>query len=80
MDLLDAAYDLLRTANRPLTAKEMVDSILKNGQWKTNGKTPDATLGARIYVDIKKHGALSRFANAARSTLSMTARASRTER
>ena len=31
MDLLDAAYDLLRTANRPLTAKEMVDSILKMG-------------------------------------------------
>ena len=43
MDLLDAAYDLLRTANRPLTAKEMVDSILKNGQWKTNGKVARGT-------------------------------------
>lgn len=43
MDLLDAAYCLLRTANRPLTAKEMVDSILKNGQWNF-GDTPHETL------------------------------------
>ena len=72
MDLLDAAYDLLRTANRPLTAKEMVDSILKNGLWKTNGKTPDATLGARIYVDIKKHGALSRFAKVGKGLFALS--------
>ena len=72
MDLLDAAYDLLRTANRPLTAKEMVDFILKNGQWKTNGKTPDATLGARIYVDIKKHGALSRFAKVGKGLFALS--------
>ena len=33
--------------------------------WQSQGKTPDATVGARIYEDIKKHGNQSRFIKAA---------------
>lgn len=64
MNLLDAAYDILKSKGQPMSAKDMTSCLLENGTWTTSGKTPDATLGARIYMDIKKHGESSRFAKA----------------
>lgn len=61
MNLLDAAYDYMKSVAEPLTAEQIVKPILDAGLWQTAGKTPAATLGARIYMDIKKHGDQSRF-------------------
>lgn len=61
VNLLDIAFDILKSSGKPMSPKEIIDSILKSGLWMTNGKTPDATLAARIYMDIKKNGTTSRF-------------------
>lgn len=61
MNLLDAAYDYMKSVAEPLTAEQIVKPILEAGLWQTDGKTPAATLGSRIYMDIKNHGDLSRF-------------------
>lgn len=45
--------------------KELATTLIQRGMWSSQGKTPDATVGARIYEDIKKHGNQSRFVKAA---------------
>ena len=45
--------------------KELAAALIQWGMWQSQGKTPDATVGARIYEDIKKHGNQSRFIRAA---------------
>ena len=45
--------------------KELAAALIQRGMWQSQGKTPDATVGARIYEDIKKHGNQSRFIKAA---------------
>ena len=64
MSLLDAAYEVLKKSGRPMSPSDMIGPILESGAWATKGKTPAQTLGARLYVDIKKLGAKSRFVNA----------------
>ena len=54
MSLLDAAIQVLEEADNPLRAKEITERILSKGLWKTSGKTPAATVSARLYSDIKK--------------------------
>lgn len=61
MSLLDAAESILGKTEKPLTALEISNKIIASGLWATNGKTPDATVGARLYMDIKQHGLGSRF-------------------
>lgn len=61
MKLLDAVAVVLAEANEPLNQKGITSRILERGLWSTKGKTPDATVGARLYVDLKKHGDKSRF-------------------
>lgn len=46
-------------------SKELAAALIQRGMWSSQGKTPDATVGARIYEDIKKHGNQSRFIKAA---------------
>lgn len=58
---LEAAYRVLREAGEPLHVEEITRRILATGIWCTNGKTPSATVNARIAVDIKSHGDASRF-------------------
>ena len=64
MSLLDAAYEVLKRTGFPMSPSDMIVPILDSGAWTTKGKTPAQTLGARLYVDIKKLGAKSRFVNA----------------
>lgn len=47
-----------------MKVKEITALLLQQKLWQTEGKTPDATVGAHIYVDIKKHGDKSRFIKA----------------
>ena len=63
MSLLDAAYEVLKKSGSPMSPSDMMCLILESGAWTTKGKTPAQTLGARLYVDIKKLGAKSRFVN-----------------
>jgi len=58
---LDAAAQVLAEAKEPLGAKEMVEQMLAKGLWKTNGKTPAATIYAAIIREIAAKGTDSRF-------------------
>jgi hypothetical protein len=59
--ILDAAARVLEETGTPMKAKEMADAMIAKGYWTTNGQTPEATVGAAIYVDIKNKGDGSRF-------------------
>ena len=61
MDSLDATQKVLEDAAGPLHYLEITKRILKQGLWHTEGKTPEATINARIAVDIKKYRDRSRF-------------------
>jgi restriction system protein len=58
---LDAAAEVLRRAGKPLHYAEITRLMLDSGLWNTDGKTPDATINARLAVDIKRNGSASRF-------------------
>ena len=61
MSVQQAAIQVIRETGRPLTAKEITDRILSQGLWRASGKTPTATVAARLYTDIKKLGGASPF-------------------
>jgi HJR/Mrr/RecB family endonuclease len=50
-----AALQILEKSEEPLTAKEITDIALQEGLVETDGKTPEATMGAQLYVDIIKN-------------------------
>jgi len=54
MNFKQAAYHVLKDEKRPIPAKEVTQIALRDGLIKTDGKTPDATMGAVIYADIKQ--------------------------
>jgi DNA-directed RNA polymerase delta subunit len=53
MGFFDAAQKILREAGKSFTAEEITKIAFEKGLIKTSGKTPSATMGARIYTDIK---------------------------
>ena len=61
MNLVDAIIQVLTEADGPLHLREITERILGQGLWQTRGKTPDATVGARLYTDIKEKGEASLF-------------------
>jgi restriction system protein len=61
MSMLDAVIQVLKEAGKPLHAKEITERILSKDLWKTTGKTPAATVSARLYSDIKKNEQASPF-------------------
>lgn len=61
MSVRSAAIEVLQEAGTPLHAKEITSRIIEKGLWKTDGKTPDATVGAALYTDIKKYSDASAF-------------------
>lgn len=53
---LNLAEDVLKSTKRPMDYREIWDEGVKLGvssKISTSGKTPWATLGAKIYVDIR---------------------------
>ncbi|MDO8301925.1 MAG: winged helix-turn-helix domain-containing protein [Sedimentisphaerales bacterium] len=58
---LTAAATVLAEAGEPLNCQEMVKRMLEKGYWKTNGKTPNATIYSAIIREIKEKGADARF-------------------
>jgi len=61
MSVRDAAIQVLKEAGKPLHTKEITERILSKGLWRTSGKTPTATVSARLYADLKKNGDTSPF-------------------
>lgn len=49
------AERILRDTDTPLSPKEIVERALEAGLIKTDGATPDATMGALLYVDIRQN-------------------------
>jgi hypothetical protein len=58
---LDAATLVLKEAGEPLNAQDLIARILERGLWKTEGKTPAATIYAAMIREIKTKGSDSRF-------------------
>lgn len=50
-----AAEVILREAGEPLSPKEIVERAIDAGLIDTEGATPDATMGAQIYVDLRRN-------------------------
>ncbi len=61
MNIKVAAIAILKKAKSPLHIEELTKRIISSGLWKTNGKTPARTIGAKLYADIKKNGSKSPF-------------------
>ena len=61
MNAIDAVEAVLAEAGEPLGYWEITRRALEKGLWQTEGLTPDATIHARLAVDIKDLGAGSRF-------------------
>ena len=72
MNYLDAAYRVLRWADEPLHYAEIAKRAIAGGLISPEGKTPDATMGSRLYVDTKKEG--SRFKRASKGTFTLAER------
>jgi hypothetical protein len=67
-DALAGARIILEQAGQPLHVNELTRRLLDSGQWRSEGKTPSATVGARLYMDIRKNGAASLFIQTGKAT------------
>ena len=79
MTALDAAEKVLREAGTPLDIESITDRILELGLWKTKGKTPESTVGARISSDLGKKDGQSRFRRVSRGVYGLNEGSSRTK-
>lgn len=61
MSGLDAAAKVLADVGKPMRAKDMVETALAKGYWKTSGATPAATIYAAIIREIAAKGSGARF-------------------
>lgn len=50
MDYLSAAVAVLQRAKRPMSVKEITDEAIEEGYLAPTGKTPVATMSARLYL------------------------------
>lgn len=58
---LDAAARVLEKAKGPMTCREIVKEAFQQGYWKSDGKTPHATVYSAIIREIVAKGQQSRF-------------------
>ena len=56
---------------KPLHATEIAKLIIEAGLWQSGGKTPDATVSARLYSDIKNNGDKSFFVKVGPQTFAL---------
>ena len=71
MNVQDAAVEILKGAGKPLHAKEIAERIIAAGLWQSAGKTPDATVSARLYSGIKSNGEKSAFVKVGPQTVAL---------
>lgn len=53
--------EILKKVNKPLSVKEITKEILRRGNVRTRGSTPNATLNAILSKEIKQKGNKSAF-------------------
>lgn len=61
-----AALKILQESKRPMSVAEIYEVAKSHDMVKTSGETPDATMAALIYTDIKKNGDESQFVKVGR--------------
>ncbi len=61
MSGLDAAAKVLIDAKEPMSAKQIVETMLAKGLWKTAGATPQATIYAAMIREIAAKKGDARF-------------------
>ncbi len=71
MTILDAAAKILKDTGRPLHVKEITRRMIETALWVSKGKTPARTVGAILYMEIKKHGDQSTFVKTAPKTFAL---------
>jgi HB1/ASXL restriction endonuclease-like protein with HTH domain len=71
-EALEAAATVLAKVKNPMTAKDIMQEILRRKLWFTTGKTPHVTLASALCRDIKKHGKKSRFKRADRGLFELS--------
>ena len=69
---LDAAAQVLKDAGKPMHCKDIVETMLGKGLWKTGGKTPAATIYAAILREITAKGNAARFKKTDRGLFAST--------
>ena len=52
---LGAALRVLENCQRPMTAREITAEALRRGWLTSAGKTPEATMGAQLYLQVRDH-------------------------
>jgi len=57
VSFLAAAREILREAKEPMTSKELIAQAIKRGLVSSNGRTPDATMAARLYTFVLRNPA-----------------------
>ncbi len=71
LSALDAALKVLQAEGKPLHYRDITRRVLAQGLWKSEGKTPAATINARLAVDVKKKGPASAFRRAGRGIFAL---------
>ena len=71
MSALDAAFQVLEEVGHPLHYKQLTSLILAKQLWRSGGKTPAATINARLSRDIKSKGPASRFVRLAKGEIGL---------
>jgi restriction system protein len=61
MTVLEAAERVLSEAGTPLPVRDLAATMLAKGYWQTQGLTPEATVQARLAMDLKTRGDASIF-------------------
>ena len=73
MKLLKAVETVLSEDGKPLHYQDITRRMLDQGLWQTEGETPEATVNARIAMDIKNHGTHSLFQRTDRGIFALRA-------
>jgi hypothetical protein len=63
MTYYEAALQVLRSAQRPLTTQEITDQALASGLITPKGKTPNATMAAVLYRRVRNDSELIKLAD-----------------
>jgi hypothetical protein len=58
---LDIAAQILKASEQPMRCRDIVQRMIDDGLWQTNGKTPPATIYAAMIREIQTKGEQSRF-------------------
>lgn len=69
MNILDAAEKVLLERGVPMPIEKVAEIVIRRGLWTSRGKTPKVSVASRIYVDMKRRGARSRFVKTRAGTI-----------